>query len=149
MTDTTRNTPTSPGNNTSLPRGIRNRNPGNIRRNAIRWQGMSEQQTDSAFVQFTSAVYGFRAMLKIFRSYQARGLTTLREMINTYAPAHENDSDAYTRFVAKRIGVNPDVELDLNRYALPLLRAVAEFENGTRPASIYSDSTIQQGINLA
>ena len=133
----------------TLPRGIRNNNPGNIRRNTIRWQRMRAEQTDNDFVQFVDPKYGFRAMTRILRNYQRRGLLTLREMINTYAPAHENDSDAYTRFVANRLQVNPDQELDLERHLFPLLKAIAVFENGLRFESHYRNSTINAGIALA
>mgnify|MGYP003533551919 FL=1 len=42
-------------------RGIRNNNPLNIRLSADKWQGMREEQTDKAFVQFKSMAYGYRA----------------------------------------------------------------------------------------
>ncbi len=38
----------------SLPRGIRNHNPLNIRRSKDQWKGMAEVQNDRAFVQFKS-----------------------------------------------------------------------------------------------
>jgi len=43
----------------SLPRGIRNNNPGNIRQNNIQWQGMSENPFDPHFVEFKEPVWGY------------------------------------------------------------------------------------------
>lgn len=133
----------------SLPRGIRNNNPGNIRLTKIQWQGMQSAQNDADFVQFIDPVYGFRAMTRILRNYQRRGLVTLRDMISTYAPKNENDTNAYVNFVAKRINVAPDAPLDLGLHLFPLLKAISEFENGSRFADFYNDSTIQEGIALA
>ena len=133
----------------SLPRGIRNNNPGNIRLTNIQWQGMQGAQNDPAFIQFIDPVYGFRAMTRILRNYQRRGLVTLRDMLNTYAPKSENDTNAYVDFVAKRIKVSPDVPLDLALHLFPLLKAITEFENGSRFADFYDNETIQEGIALA
>ena len=41
---------------TRLPRGIRNRNPGNIRRSRDRWKGLAPAQTDPAFFVFDAPV---------------------------------------------------------------------------------------------
>ena len=53
-------------------RGIRNNNPLNIRLSADKWQGMREEQTDKAFVQFKSMAYGYRAAWIILQSYYNR-----------------------------------------------------------------------------
>ncbi len=45
----------------SLPRGIRNNNPLNIRRSKDKWQGLRALQTDTAFCQFETMAYGWRA----------------------------------------------------------------------------------------
>ncbi len=133
----------------SLPRGIRNNNPGNIRLTNDSWKGLQAVQNDPEFFQFSHPRYGFRAMARILTNYQRRGLTTLREMISTWAPHNENDTNAYVRFVAKEINVSADTELDLDRYLFPLVKAIAKFENGNRFADFYGDITIQEGIALA
>ena len=53
-----------------IPRGIRNCNPGNIRRNNTKWQGLREVQTDHSFFQFESMEWGYRAMLRTLQNYQ-------------------------------------------------------------------------------
>jgi len=134
---------------TALPRGIRNNNPGNIRRTADRWEGMTEAQTDLEFVQFTSPEFGFRAMLRVLRSYERRGVVTIQDIISTYSPSSENNTANYISFVANQLGKPPSTAIDLDRDALPLIRAMATFENGARFANFYDDQVIQQGIALA
>ena len=44
----------------TLPRGIRNHNPGNIRLSQDPWQGLATPQEDREFFTFQSALYGIR-----------------------------------------------------------------------------------------
>ena len=47
------------------PRGLRNNNPLNIRRNnKTNWIGQCNKQEDRSFVQFRSMPYGYRAAFK-------------------------------------------------------------------------------------
>ena len=110
---------------------------------------MQAVQNDPEFVQFTDARYGFRAMARVLRNYQRRGLTTIREMISTYAPATENKTEAYIDFVAKRLNQNPETEVNLNEKLFDLIKAITTFENGFRFISFYNNTTIQEGIALA
>ena len=48
--------------NSSLPRGLRNNNPGNIRKNSDVFQG-EKTSSDREFKQFKSMAYGYRALL--------------------------------------------------------------------------------------
>jgi seryl-tRNA synthetase len=53
------------------PRGIRNNNPGNIRRNGDPWQGLAERQGDVEFFTFkTIPIYGIRALARTLIAYQ-------------------------------------------------------------------------------
>lgn len=42
----------------SVPRGLRNNNPGNIRLSKDKWQGLRERQEDKEFFQFVSIEWG-------------------------------------------------------------------------------------------
>lgn len=130
------------------PRGIRNNNPGNIKRTADVWLGQSPVQTDSTFVQFTHPKYGFRAMTRILRNYQRRGLVTLDQIISTYAPKSENDTQGYIKALEKRLSIKANQPIDLNRYLQPLLKAIAIQENGFIANTLYSDALIKEGIDL-
>ena len=91
---------------TKLPRGLRNNNPLNIRHSASRWQGARVEQTDKAFVQFTSMTMGYRAAWRILETYykhfeaQHKPFTP-RNIIYRWAPPNENDSEAYLRKVCQ------------------------------------------------
>lgn len=134
----------------AAPRGIRNNNPGNIDRNATKWQGMAADQSgDPRFVVFTEAKYGIRALAKVLLTYQERhGLKTIRGIVNRWAPPVENDTGAYVNAVAEACGVGPDneVEVDSVDVMLPLARAIIHHENG---GHFYSDAQILEGLYLA
>ncbi len=129
-------------------RGLRNNNPGNIRRSADKWKGLREKQTDDAFFQFESSLWGIRAMARLLRNYQTRyGLNTVEQIINRWAPPIENNTDSYIESVANRVGVTPSQVIDLqNTDTLLLLsKAVIRHENGINP---YSDELIIEAIGL-
>lgn len=54
----------------SEPRGIRNNNPGNIKKTSDKWEGLNaDQSKDDTFCQFSDAKYGIRAMAKLLYKY--------------------------------------------------------------------------------
>lgn len=129
-------------------RGIRNHNPGNIRLNPnTTWSGQvpAAQQTDASFVQFTDPVFGIRAIARILNTYAARGLTTLDQIIRTWAPPNENDTEAYVKSAEKNVGISRHVPLPASLKPI-LIAAIIQHENGTQP---YSLDTIIKGISLA
>lgn len=46
------------------PRGLRNNNPGNIRLSSTKYQGEVQPSQDTAFKQFESMAYGYRAIFR-------------------------------------------------------------------------------------
>lgn len=131
----------------TMTRGLRNNNPGNIRKSGDKWAGLAAEQPDTAFFTFVSPEYGIRAMARILLNYSANyGLNTVRGIINRWAPPTENDTSAYVAHVASKLGVSPDTPINV-RTALPVLvPAIIKHENGLNP---YSDATILKGIQLA
>ena len=130
----------------SIPRGIRNNNPGNIR-HGNDWLGLSEEQPDRAFCTFVSPEYGLRAIVVILRNYERKyGLRTVGGIINRWAPPNENDTAGYAEHVARRLGVPADEEIDVNEYMAGLVDAIVLHENGVQP---YSDEQITEAIRLA
>lgn len=91
-------------------RGIRNNNPLNIRR-GDRWQGMLSLQADDTFVQFESMQYGLRAGMKVLKNYitgnnsSHKRFTTVNTIISRWAPASENNTEAYIRTVVGLSGI--------------------------------------------
>lgn len=133
---------------TTLPRGIRNNNPGNIRKSADNWQGLSPEQTDSAFFQFKTPLYGIRALAVVLRNYRDKhGLHTVRGIINRWAPPVENNTSSYVNAVASAMGVSPDAPLAWNWDMLrKLVAAIIKHENGQQP---YSMELIDRALTAA
>ncbi|MGY0779821.1 structural protein [Azospirillum argentinense] len=112
--------------------------PGNLR-HGDDWQGLSAIQTDTAFCQFDSPLYGLRALMRVLLNY--RRIVTIRQAISRWAPPSENDTAAYVNTVARRLGVDPDAPLDWG-YAETLTgmaRAIVTHENGRAPQGFPAD----------
>ncbi len=134
---------------TKQPRGIRNNNPGNIRRNGDPWQGLAKEQSDREFFTFKSAVYGIRALARLLITYQDKhGLCTIETIITRWAPAVENNTKAYILSVARHTGFSPLQTLDMHRFEhlKPVVEAIIQHENGQQP---YSDVEITKALVLA
>lgn len=120
----------------NLPRGMRNNNPGNIRKGSTPWQGKIPlaANTDGAFEQFAAYVYGIRAMVKNLQSYQRdRGLNTIQQIVSTWAPAADNnDTAAYVAAVYMATGIPPTSPIDTTDRATmrELVKAMTRVENG-------------------
>ena len=96
----------------SVPRGIRNNNPLNIRIGNT-WLGEVPNPTDSEFEQFVSTVYGLRAAFVILRRYIRRyGRNTVRKIISAWAPSSENDTNRYIDNVSRAMAIDPDEVID-------------------------------------
>ena len=116
-----------------MSRGLRNNNPGNIRRSRVRYKGEVEPSRDPEFKSFSSMAYGYRAMFVLLDTYRSRyGLTTIRQMLNRYAPPEENFTEGYVRFVSDYSGVMPDEPLDTRAEMdmIPVVAAMSKIENG-------------------
>lgn len=131
------------------PRGIRNKNPGNLDRTADKWQGMAaDQSSDPRFVVFVAPHWGIRALVKVLLSYQRKhGIKTIRGIIDRWAPPIENNTSAYIDQVAKACGVDPDDTIDIENKAVlrVLVTAIIQHENGQQP---YEPAIIDLGIDL-
>jgi hypothetical protein len=137
-------------------RGERNNNPGNIDRNATKWQGMSvDQSGDVRFVVFSEPVWGIRALAKVLLSYSkkfapgtARDIDTVREIVNRWAPPVENNTDAYVNTVARALGVGADEHIVVEDAATldALTKAIIAHENGR---CRYPDDLIARAVDKA
>lgn len=119
----------------TMSRGLRNRNPGNIRRSGVRYKGECARSTDGEFRQFESVEWGYRAMFVLLHTYSRRhGCRTLRDMISRYAPPSENDTEAYIRRVADISRVGPDAAIDTLDCGtmIVVVAAMSEVENGVK-----------------
>ena len=116
-----------------MSRGLRNNNPGNIRRSRVRYKGEVRPSRDPDFKEFSTMAYGYRAVFVLLDTYRSRyGLTTIRQMLNRYAPPTENFTEGYVRFVADSSGVMPDEVVDTRseKDMIPIVAAMSKIENG-------------------
>ena len=131
----------------TLPRGLRNNNPGNIRRSKDNWQGLRPEQTDPDFFKFTAPEWGYRALIKTLQTYRRKhGLQTIAEMIGRWAPTNENNTSGYISRVCREMQV-PDSyvpDIDDKGTMCALAAAISKHENGV--AAVMED--IERGWEL-
>lgn len=141
----------------SIPRGIRNNNPGNILRSRTAWKGEKPfgPGDDIEFEVFLAPPDGIRAIAVTLLTYQStHGLRTPRAMISRWCPPvhtfpdgtkKAQDTTAYVNRVAAAIGVAADARIDARDAAImrPLLKAIIRQENGQQP---YDDATLDAAM---
>lgn len=139
-------------------RGFRNRNPGNLNYIADpkrAWNGQAGlgdawlPPAQRRFAAYETHEMGIRALVGQLTVNQTRHrLNTIRKQITRWAPASDNnDTAAYVRAVARRVGIGPDAPLDMKRYshAKPMVAAIIAHECGGMP---YSAAQIDAGLAL-
>lgn len=133
-------------------RGIRNNNPGNIRRQGFTmWQGQTIIQGDASFVTFSSMTMGIRALAKTLLTYQHKDRCyTVTDIISRWAPPSENNTPAYIAAVAKAAGVPALLPVDLSQLPamIGVVSGIVLHENGQDAGSIRLRD-LSQGCNMA
>ncbi len=122
-------------NGAKPPRGLRNCNPGNIRRSGFAYKGEVEPGTDRSFRQFESMEWGYRAMFVLLHTYARKhGCRSVADMIERYAPPCENDTQAYIRRVADGAHIDPKAVVDTldADTMVAVVAAMSLVENGVR-----------------
>lgn len=127
---------------TQLPRGYRNKNPGNIRAGSVKWQGEIGKD-DKGFAIFDTDQNGLRALAKLLLNYEKKGYRTVRDIISRYAPSNENNTEAYINSVASSLNVDPDGLVMIAPRLRELLPAIVKHENGFNK---YSADEISDAI---
>lgn len=117
-------------------RGINNNNPLNIRIVANQsWLGEKNPNTDGSFEQFNSVEYGIRAGLLLLLNYKYKyKKDTIAEIIETFAPSNENDTNGYINFVSNRTKIDKNKILEISEYK-EVIKAMIFQENSFE----YSD----------
>ncbi len=135
---------------TSGVRGIRNNNPGNIRKGSKKiWLGEVWPSQDASFSQFMTMAYGVRALLIDLVNKHKNGYNTVQKIIFRYAPPTENYSARYAKYVADAMGLTvtePFAMTEVN--LLKFAKAVAKFENGNA-ASLINAQAWDEGMRRA
>ena len=109
----------------------RNMNPGNIRPAGF----MGETDGQGGYAGYASPEFGLRAMSRLSGTYANKGITTVRDFINRYAPPSDNNknNDNYAKMVADSLGVGVDDPVDFSKPSVKeaLIPAIANFEGYT------------------
>jgi len=134
----------------SVPRGVRNNNPLNIRESigdTTQWKGEALLDSDKSFEEFKSPAYGFRAAARILRSYNRQGFSTLSEIINRFAPSHENDTNNYVSQVSAWTGIAANQCVDVNNddELAKVIHAMSRMEVG----KYYGLAVARKGVAMA
>jgi hypothetical protein len=124
--------------NIPLPRGIRNMNPGNLRRGVcveLPWT------TVNGFAKFQHFADGLASLAKLCITYvDTLKKQTVFDFVMTYAPPSENDSIVYVTTLARWVKCPPDAErvwrlrVDTDWQLLDLMRGIIHIENGQPPS---------------
>ena len=118
----------------SVPRGLRNNNPLNLRISASPWQGKITPNTDGAFEQFKTLELGIRAAMVNLRTLIRRDhIERLADIIYKWAPPtdHNNTEKYIERVVEISSMGRSDRILAANRNQIcRLLWAMAQVECG-------------------
>ena len=138
----------------AAPRGIRNKNPGNLRyRSEWNWKGVVGVD-DKQFAIFEKPEWGMYHFGEQLKRYKKRGLDTLAKIIPVYAPRSDNnDEAAYIRSVEIQTGIDKNTVLDLDDRVVmeKLMRAFTRHEQGMPPSGLddwYDDSTYDRALDL-
>lgn len=124
------------------PRGIRNNNPGNL--NYVGQNGATlEEHATPRFARFNSAFEGFAALGKQIKAYyngtsKAAGyqkLQSVEKIISRFAPASENNTQAYINKLSKMLGVGRGDSLNIQdpQVLATLMNGITQIENGKNP----------------
>lgn len=128
-------------------RGLRNNNPGNIeyagQRNATR-------ESKGRFAKFNTPFDGVAGMSHQLMRYftgktTGQELTTVRQIISTWAPPEENNTKAYIDWISRQLGVGPDDSINLRdpNVMQTLMAGITKMENnGKQP---YSQDLMRRG----
>lgn len=157
------------------PIGIRLNNPGNIEWGDP-WQGLVPRQSSvyattgnaqqKRFAQFETPTYGIRAIARTLITYYDKRraldgskIDTVREVIERWAPAFENNVSAYATQVGRALCSDCEdpgsIVVNMHDYdqLRTLVEAIIRHENGKGPKNNintwYSDAVIDEGLRLA
>lgn len=131
----------------STSRGLRNKNPLNIRLSKDTFIGELVPSTDTAFKQFKSIEYGYRAAFVTLATYNSRGRNTLDKIIKAWAPPNENNTNGYIDKVETWSGVDRNKKLNVigskDDY-IAIVVAMSRVENGV----VASIKEVTSGFEL-
>lgn len=116
----------------SVPVGIRNNNPMNIKGKG--WKGQLDDRTKTdvfGHAVFQNAHYGLRAGARNLLNMQERsGCDTIRKLVDKYCQSSKMD---YITALCAATGLGPDDKFDMKEYLYVIMRTIVRQENGQDP----------------
>jgi len=118
------------GSSSSLPLGLRNNNPLNIRVSSNNWLG--KVPSNNGFEKFESLELGIRAGVKnLITYYNNYGLKTISKIISRWAPPSENHTQTYINYVSGRMDLDANAIMIFSKQNFAaLVSAMTEIELG-------------------
>lgn len=125
----------------------RTNNPMNIRY-SIHNNWLGQVGEVQGFCVFSSEAYGIRAAFKNLCTYIRQGTSTVRSIIERWAPPCENSTESYIEYVCREAFVRPLDEMTIDTIdgywtLLTVMRAMAKIESG----KTYEEQTLNLYIN--
>jgi hypothetical protein len=139
--------PTSPQ---AGPLSVRNNNPGNLRSPQGGFQQFSSPQEgmDATKRDLLNKISGKSPIMN--ERYGQGYSPTITNIISTWAPPSENDTNSYINFVAQKMGISPDEPLTPEQVDI-LTQAITQMEGGqeaTQYYDQYAQNTTQANDSL-
>lgn len=132
--------------NKAQDRNGRNNNPGNLRISDNVWEGQTGD--DGEFVQFASPEHGVRALGKNLITYRNKGFVTVSQIINRWAPKKDgNNTEGYIAFVSQRMGVDPNVPIDVTN--IDTLKSITTAIMAQEGKHSVTDDQVNTGLQAA
>jgi hypothetical protein len=135
------------------PRGVRNNNPGNIRRStrAPVWKEEIWPGNDDAFCTFSAPEWGIRAIVLTLISYHEKdGCQNIAQAIRRWAPPQENQTASYVAFVAGRTRIQAYEAFDTRSWRImsDLVAAIIaeECADYVYPSAILAKGLMHAGL---
>jgi hypothetical protein len=85
------------------------------------------------FGVFDGPANGVRAIGHELLLDVSRGISSVRGLIDNWAPPGENDTGAYAKAVANAVGVAPEQRIDVRAQLPQIVAAIIKHENGVQP----------------
>lgn len=134
------------GEQAGIPRGFRNKNPGNLNFAGQAGATLETGVANPRFAKFNTMEEGVAALGRQLKLYESRGINTIREIVNKYAPASDNnDTAAYMKHLSKATGAGIDQPLNLSdsEQLVALTKGIIKRESGGLPEEL-----IRRGLGV-
>ncbi|HDL7647645.1 TPA: lytic transglycosylase domain-containing protein [Yersinia enterocolitica] len=129
----------------SLPRGLRNNNPGNL--NFAGQRGATlEDGPNARFARFPSMVEGIAALDRQVMLYLKRDKNTIDKIIDVYAPSSDgNNTSAYKSYLSRYTGLGLNEKINSsNIYTIQkLIQGIINHENGLAAGVISGEDILK------